>query len=91
MWIVPPTTASDKFTFNIKPVKPFEQGPNIGQTDLTEKALRGLLIKNLPRIHNSPISVDLYVSSARSGSLDMRTLGRFSLSDEAANNLGWIW
>ena len=87
-WIVPPATSSDKYTFNIKLVK---QVSRVGQTVLTEKGLRKFLMKNLPPKHSSPISVDMFINCARSGSLDMRSLANISLSDEAARNLGWIW
>jgi hypothetical protein len=91
MWIVPPATSSDKFTFNIKLVKPLEaECPHVRQTVLTERVLRKLLMKNLPPQHSSPISIDMFINCTRSGSLDMRSLGNISLSDEAACNLGWI-
>ena len=90
MWIVPPATSSDKFTFNIKLVEAPGQRSHVGKTVIGEKGLRKLLMKNLPPEHNSPISVDMFINCARSGSLDMRSLGTIYLSDEASRNLGWI-
>jgi hypothetical protein len=92
IWIVAPATSLEKFTFNIHLTRPFAQPTElVGQTVLTENELRDLLTKNLPEKHNTVTIVDVYIDGARSGSVDLRSLGSISLSDEAARNLGWIW
>ena len=90
VWISPPGQEQILYMLCIHPSSPANVGSRVGGSLFNEEQLKDALSKNLPPGLNSVEQISIMIDGAKTGSYSLLSNGPISLSNEAAQSLGWI-